>query len=154
MSSLTDERTRPVVHRIQTAKSSPARPVDAKRRRFADAITARIAATKRRLLAGGLLQPVEWGVPTGEPDIRGRRTFTYTPLDALIEDRPALDRSTIDTDRADNTVLTILDPVAILTDHLFRWGDPPHVYKIKAVEGLLKNEETGVRFASEVTVLR
>ena len=91
---------------------------------LSDRVTARIAAAKRRLLAGGLLQPVEWGVPTGEPDIRGRRTFTYSPLNALIEDRPALDRSTIDTDRADNTVLTILDPVAILTEHLFRWGDP------------------------------
>ena len=118
-----------------------------------DVLTARIAATKRRLLAGGLLQEILWGVP-GARDEQGRRTFTYTPLDALIEDRPALDRSTIDTDRADNTVLTILEPLAITDEHLFRWGDPPHVYKIKAVEGLLQNEETGVRFASEVTVLR
>ena len=121
---------------------------------LSDRVTARIAAAKRRLLAGGLLQPVEWGVPTGEPDIRGRRTFTYSPLNALIEDRPALDRSTIDTDRADNTVLTILDPVAILTEHLFRWGDPPHVYQIKAVDGLLQDEETGTRYASEITVIR
>ena len=119
-----------------------------------DALTARINAAKRRLLAGGLLQEIEWGVPSGEPDIRGRRTYEYSMLDALIEQRPALDRSTIDTDRADNTVLTILDPVAILTEHLFRWGDPPHVYKIKAVEGLVQNGETGVRFASEVTVIR
>ena len=118
-----------------------------------DALTARIAATKRRLKAGGMLQEVEWGVP-GERDIRGQRTFTYSMLDALIEDRPALARSTLTTDRADNTVLVIFDPVAILTEHLFRWGDPPHVYKIKAVEGLLKNEETGVRFASEVIVIR
>ena len=118
-----------------------------------DALTAKIAATKRRLLAGGVLQPVEWGVP-GEPDIRGRRIFTYSMLDALIEQRPALDRSTIDTDRADNTVLIILDPVAISDSHTFRWGDPPHVYKIKAVEGLLQNGETGVRFASEITVIR
>ncbi len=121
---------------------------------LSDRVTARIAAAKRRLLAGGLLQPVEWGVPTGEPDIRGRRTFTYSPLNALIEDRPALDRSTIDTDRADNTVLTILDPVAILTEHLFRWGDPPHVYQIKAVDGLLQDEETGTRYASQITVIR
>ena len=28
-----------------------------------DALTARIAATKRRLLDGGLLQEVEWGCP-------------------------------------------------------------------------------------------
>ena len=67
MSRLTDERTRPVAHPIQTAKSSPALPVDAKRRRFADAITARIAATKRRLLAGGLLAGnFEWGRRPGE----------------------------------------------------------------------------------------
>ena len=118
-----------------------------------DTITARIAATKRRLLEGGLLQPVEWGVP-GERDERGRRIFTYTMLDALIEDRPALDRSTASTDRADDTVLTILDPVAILTDHLFRWGDPPHVYSIKAVDGIVQDEETGMRYASEVVVIR
>ena len=118
-----------------------------------DALTARIAAAKRRLLDGGLPQEVEWGIP-GEPDIRGRRIFTYSMLDALIEQRPALDRSTIDTDRADNTVLTILDPVAITDEHTFRWGDPPHVYKIKAVEGLLQNEESGTRYASEITVIR
>ena len=79
MSRLTDDRTRPVAHPIQTAKSSPARPVDAERGRFADALTARIAATKRRLLAGGLLTSAGrwWGVPTGEPDgLRGRRIFT------------------------------------------------------------------------------
>ena len=120
---------------------------------IADALTARIAATKRRLTAGGVLQPVEWGVP-GEPDIRGRRIFTYSMLDALIEQRPALDRGTLSTDRADNTVLTILDPVAISDSHTFRWGEPPHVYKIKAVEGLLKNAETGTRYASEITVIR
>ena len=50
-----------------------------------DALTARIAAGKRRLLEGGLLQEVEWGVPTGERDIRGRVTITYSMLDALIE---------------------------------------------------------------------
>ena len=118
-----------------------------------DALTARVAATKRRLLEGGLLQEVEWGIP-GEPDVRGRRTFTYSTIDALIEQRPALDRSTIDTDRADNTVLTILDPLAITDDHLFRWGDPPHAYSVKSIEGPLQNEETGTRFASEVTVIR
>ena len=153
MSRLTDERTRPVGHRIQTTRSPSAHPVDAERRRFADALTARIGAAKRSLLAGGLLQEVEWGIP-GEPDIRGRRIFTYSMLDAVIEDRPGLDRSTLTTDRADNTVLTILDPVAILDDHTFRWGDPPHVYQIKAVEGLLQDEATGVRFSSEVMVIR
>ena len=44
--------------------------------------------------------------------------------------------------------------VAISDSHTFRWGEPPHVYKIKAVEGLLQNGETGVRFASEITVIR
>ena len=118
-----------------------------------DALTARIAAAKHRLLAGGVLKPVEWGIP-GERDIRGRRTFTYSMLDALIEQRPALDRSTIDTDRADNTVLIILEPLAITDDHLFKWGDPPHVYQIKAVDGVVQDEETGTRYASEVIVTR
>ena len=59
----------------------------------------------------------------------GAKPTHIRPLDAHIEQRPSLDRSTGDTDRADNTVLTILDPVAITDDHLFRWGDPPHVYK-------------------------
>ena len=122
--------------------------------RIADALTARIAANKRRLLAGGMLQEVEWGRPGGVSDERGRQSFTFSMLDALIEQRPALDRSTTDTDRADDTVLTILDPVAITDEHLFRWGSPPHVYKIKAVEGLLQNGETGTRYASEVTVIR
>ena len=65
-----------------------------------------------------------------------------------------MDRGRVSTDRADNTVLTILDPVAITDTDLFRWGDPPHVYKIKAVEGLIQNEETGTRYASEITVIR
>ena len=154
MSRLTDDRTRPVAYPIQTAKSSPARPVDAKRGRVADALTARIAATKRRLLAGGLLRSVEWGVPTGEPDIRGRRTYEYSEIDALIDNRPALDRGGTSTERSDHTVLVIFDPVAITDEHTFRWGDPPHTYSVKAVEGLLKDEETGTRYASEITVIR
>ena len=83
-----------------------------------EALTAKIAAAKRRLLDGGLLQLVSWGVPVGERDERGRITYTYSDLDALIEARPALDRSTIDTDRADNTVLTILDPAGHHDEHL------------------------------------
>ena len=117
------------------------------------AITAQIAAAKTRLLDGGLLQEVEWGVP-GERDVMGRRPFTYTTLDALIEQRPALDRSTIDTDRADNTVLTILDPLAITDEHVFRWGEPSHTYAVKAIDGLLQDEDNGTRYASEVTVIR
>ena len=117
------------------------------------AITARVVAAKRRLLDGGLLQEVEWGVP-GERDERGRQTFSYTTLDALIEERPALDRGTLDTDRSDNTVLTIFDPLAITDEHLFRWGEPAHVHKVKAIEGLLQDEDTGTRYASEVTLIR
>ena len=128
-----------------------------------DALTARIAATKRRLLEGGVLQPVEWGRKTGPRDDRGRQEVEWTPLDALIEQRPALDRGTLDTDRADNTVLVIFDPLAITDEHTFRWGGspldalivtPPHVYSIKAVDGLVQDEETGTRYASEVTVIR
>ena len=120
---------------------------------IADALTARIAATERRLKAGGMLQEVEWGIP-GEPDVRGRRTFTYSTIDALIEQRPALERSATDTDRTDNTVLTILEPLAIMDDHLFRWGDPPHAYSIKQIDGLVQDKETGMRYASEVIVIR
>ena len=60
-----------------------------------DALTARIAAAKRRLTTGGVLQPVEWGIPDGERDVRGRRAVSYSMLDALIQDHPALDRDRI-----------------------------------------------------------
>ena len=160
MSELADERKRSVGHRIQTARSthSPV-DVDAGRPRFADAITARIESAKSRLLEGGLLQEVEWGVVVPVvlpdlPDIRGRRSFTYSMLDVLIEQRPALDRGTSDTSRNDNTVLIILDPVAISDADVFRWGEPPHTYSVKAVDGLIQDEATGVRFSSEVTVIR
>ena len=119
-----------------------------------EALTAKIAAAKRRLLDGGLLQLVSWGVPVGERDERGRITYAYSDLDAFIEQRPALDRSTIDTDRSDDTVLTILDLLAITDEHLFRFGDPPHTYSVKAVDGIVADEETGTRYASEVTVIR
>ena len=118
-----------------------------------EALTARIAAAKRRLKVGGVLQPVERGIP-GERDERGRRTFTYTMLEAFIEDRPALDRGPLDTDRADNTVLIVLDPLAITDEHLFRWGDPVHTYSISKVDGIVQDERTGVRYASSVTVIR
>ena len=119
-----------------------------------NALTARIAAAKRRLLAGGLLQQVEWLRPDGVRDERGRQGVTTTPLDAFIEERPELDRGTLSTDRADNTVLTFFEPLAILDTHTFRWGEPPHTYSVKAVAGLLQDEETGVRYASEVIVIR
>ena len=159
MSRLTDHQTRPVAHPIQTAKSSPALPVDAKRGRFADALTARIAATKRRLLAGELLQEIEWGtvVPVVLPDLpdpRGRKTYAYTTLHAFIEQRPALDRGTVSTERADDIKLIVLDPVSITDADLFRWGEPLHVYSIKAVDGIVQDEASGIRYFSEVTVIR
>ena len=150
-------RTRPVATRetpappARTIRTAHILPVDADLGSVGNAITARIAAAKRRLLDGGVLQPVEWGIP-GEPDLRGRKVFTYFPLDAFIEQRPALDRGATSTERSDNTVLIILDPVAITDEHLFRWGG--HTYKVKKVDGVVKNEVTGVRFSSEVTVIR
>ena len=111
-----------------------------------------IAQIKRTLLAGGLLRSVQWMQRTGEKDERGRQAVTVKLLDALIEQRPGLDRSTIDTDRNDNTVLTILDPVAITDSDTFRWGD--HTYKVSKVDGVIENAATGVRFTSEVTVIR
>ena len=121
------------------------RPID-------NALTARIAATKRRLLAGGLLQPVEWLRKAGPKDVRGRQGVSTTLIDALIEQRPALDRDRGATDRDDNTVLTILDPLAITDSDSFRWGE--HTYSVKKVDGVIQDEDTGVRFFSEVTVIR
>ena len=121
---------------------------------LSDALTRTIAQKKRRLLAGGVLQEIEWRRRTGEPDVRGRQSVTTTLIDALIEQRPELNRDRIDTDRADDTVLTILDPVAITDTDTFRWGDPPDTYSVKKISGLLEDESTGVRFSSEVTVIR
>ena len=84
----------------------------------------------------------------------GNESLPISMLDAMIEQRPALDRGTASTERSDNTVLIILDPLAITDGHLFRWGDPPHTYSVKAVDGLLQDEETGTRYASEITVIR
>ena len=119
---------------------------------LADALTRTIAANKRRLLAGGVLQEVAWRRRTGEPDVRGRQSVSTTLIDAFIEQRPALDRDRIHTDRADDTVLTILDPLAITDTDTFRWGD--HTYSVSKVSGLIADEETGVRYSSEVTVIR
>ena len=120
--------------------------------RLADALTARISTTKRRLIAGGVQQPVEWLRRTGPRDVRGRQTLTNTPLDAFIEQRPALDRGTFTTDQADDTVLTILEPLALTDSDTFRWGE--HTYRISKVDGIVKDEVTGTRFFSEVFVLR
>ena len=119
---------------------------------IAVALTSGIATLKSTLLAGGLLRSIEWHQRTGEKDVRGRQAVTTSLIDALIEQRPALERDRIDTDRSDDTVLTILEPVAIIDTDTFRWGD--HTYRIKKIDGVIKNESTGVRFSSEVTVQR
>ena len=121
---------------------------------LADALTRTISQTKRRMVAGGVLQEVEWRRRTGEPDVRGRYAVTTTLIDAFIEARPALDYNRFDTERADDTVLTILDPLAITDEDTFRWGDPPHTYSVSKIDGVVQDEDTGVRFASEVTVIR
>lgn len=119
---------------------------------LSDTLTRSIATAKR--IYAPFLQPVEWLRRTGERDERGRQAVSTTMLDVLIEQRPALDRSTIDTSRADDTVLTILDPLGITDSDTFRWGDPPHTYKVSKIDGVVQDAETGVRFASEVTVIR
>ena len=122
---------------------------------LADSLSSGIATIKSTLKNGGLLRPVEWRRRTGGRDVRGRQAVTTSMLDVLIEDRPALSRtSPLNTDREDNTVLIILDPVAIKDSDTFKWGTTPHVYKVKKIDGVVKNESTGVRFSSEVTVIR
>ena len=121
---------------------------------LADALTRTIAQTKRRLLAGGVLQEVEWRRRTGEPDVRGRQAVTTTLIDALIEEHPELDRDRLSTERADDILLTILDPIAVIDTDTFRWGDPVHTYSVKKIDGVIQDEETGTRFSSEVTVIR
>ena len=158
MSELAAERKRAVGHHRQTTTRSTHSPVDVDDAgRFADALAARIKATKGRLLEGGLLREVEWGVvvpvlPPDVPDPRGRRAFTWSMLDVLIEQRTGLDRASSATDREDNTVLIILDQVAITDEDVFRWGG--HTHKVKKIDGVVQNEVTGVRFSSEVTVIR
>ena len=154
-------RTRPVATRetpaphTRTTRTTHVLPVDADLGPIGNALIARVAATKRTLLTGGLLRAVEWHQPTGERDVRGRQAVSVSLLDVLIEHRPALQReSGFTTDRSDNTVLTILDPVAIFDDHLFRFGDPPHTYSVKAVDGVIQDEDTGTRYASEVVCIR
>ena len=119
---------------------------------LANSLTRGVVSIKRTLLRGGLLRSVQWHRRTGEKDVRGRQAVSVSLLDALIEQRPALNRGTITTVRSDDTVLTILDPVAIKDTDLFRWGN--HTYKVSKVDGVIKNEVSGVRFSSEVTVIR
>ena len=92
---------------------------------IAVALTSGVATLKSTFLAGGLLRSIEWLRKTGAKDVRGRQAVTTTLIDALIEQRPALDRSTLDTDRADDTVLTILDPLAITDEHFLSGAGIP-----------------------------
>ena len=92
---------------------------------IAVALTSGVATLKSTLLAGGLLRSIEWLRKTGQKDVRGRQAVTTTLIDALIEQRPALDRSALDTERSDDTVLTILDPLAITDEHFFKWAGIP-----------------------------
>ena len=130
---------------VLTKRIPAARPI-------ARAISARIMATKRRLKAGGLLRQVEWLRKSGPRDQRGRQAVTSTLIEAFIEQRPAIDRGRLSTDRADDTVLTILDPLAIIDSDTFRWGD--NTYSVSKIDGVIKNEDTGTRFSSEVTLIR
>ena len=108
---------------------------------------------KSTLLQGGLLRSVQWLQRTGDKDERGRQAVTVKLLDAFIEKRDELDRGTPrSTDRIDATLLIILDPVKISDQDTFRWGG--HTYKVEKIDGVVKNEATGVRFSSEVTVIR
>ena len=56
--------------------------------------------------------------------MRGRQAVTTTLIDALIEEHPELDRDRLSTERADDILLTILDPIAVIDTDTFRWGDP------------------------------
>ena len=122
-----------------------------KNRPIANALTARIEAAKRRLKAGGVLVEIAWLRKTGAKDVRGRQAVSTTMIDAFIAQRPSLDRDRLDTDRSDDTVLIILDPLAITDAHFFKWGD--HTYSVKKVEGVIQ-DDSGVRYASEITLIR
>ena len=86
MSNLADERKRAIPRQTPTPPTPPPPRTQtpavftAGRQRFNDALTARIAAAKSRLLAGGVLQTVEWGIPTGERDNRGRTAYEYSEI--------------------------------------------------------------------------
>ena len=120
--------------------------------RLAAALSARIAATRRRLKAGGLLQPIEWLRESGPIDQRGRQAVTTTLIDVFIQGGAALDRSRLDTERADDIVLVILEPLAITDSDLFRWAE--HTYSVTKIDGIIQDEETGTKFFSEITVIR
>ena len=106
-----------------------------------EALTARIAAAKRRLLDGGLLQEVEWGVvpAVGERTNAGAITYAYSDrLTRSSNSAPSwtVGRHQTPKDLMNSRAPVILDPVAINDDQLFRFGDPLHTYSIKAINGL------------------
>ena len=132
------------------------------------AIIARIAAVKRRLKAGGLLVEVGWLRRTGPRDVRGRQDISTTMIDALIVQGHGLERDRFTTERADDTVLVIFDPVAISDVDFFRWGGTPattlgdgtpveaipgKARSIKKIDGLVA-DESGTKYLTEVTVIR
>ena len=100
------------------------------------------------------MRHIEWRVPSGDRDERGRQTVTTKMIDAFIEDRPALDRGAQATDREDDTIVILLDPRAVFDTHTFRWGRPGHVYRIKGIIGIVQDINSGTRYYSEIIVLR
>ena len=75
-------------------------------------------------------------------------------IDAYIQSSPALDYGRLSTERVDDILLIILEPLAITDEHTFRFGDPPVIYSVKKIDGLLQDEDTGVRYSSEVILIR
>ena len=120
---------------------------------ISEAITCAVEAAKD--VAADVLQPVEWLQKTGDKDERGRQAVTVTTINVLIESEPGLARgSDRVTDRSDETMLTVLEPLAIKDSDTFRWGTPPHTYKVKNLDGVVQDPETGVRYATVATVIR
>ena len=119
---------------------------------LATTLTAGIATAKRALSSGGLLQPVTWERRSGEHDMYGRQAVTTSTLMVLIEDREGITRAEREIERADRTVLTILEPVAVQDTDTFTWGGKTHA--VAHLEGVVEDETTGTRFSTEVTVIR
>ena len=117
-----------------------------------NAIAARIAAARRHLEAGGLLQSVEVYKP-GPRDDRGRRQRVLVgTFQALINDEPALERGSTATERADNIYLVFLEAVEIDIEYSLVFSGSSHAFK--KLDGLVKDGATGERYISEVTVIR
>ena len=64
-------------------------------------------------------------------------------LDVLIEQRTGLDRGASNPTLTGKTIRCLIGPRPRSNygrRYLFRFGDPIHVYKIKAVDGILQDE--------------